>query len=263
MSRKSHIRWGESDAEKLAKEVKRFNAKVYRTRKKHPELADILPNTIKKADKKAIVEELKSLPRAEFTKKLNSLARFSERGAEKEIVSKTGNRVTRYEKKEVDIKVRIINARRTMERKINEVEKPSQTTRTMGDMKHNELKPKSYDFDKIKKGKEWELFKATIDKQSRADYSINKMEKYKANYLQCINDNLGEAGRELYNFISVIPAEVLYRKYWEEDAVLRIQFTSDPLPADDIAEESLSHWRENLGLEEGENYNDLDDAFNG
>ena len=271
MPRKSRIRWGESEPEKLTKEAKKFNAKIYRTKKKHPELADIQPETIKSKDIKAKIAELKELPRAEYNKYVHSLERFQRKGSElplKYTKDKSGTItplpttgglvVTAYKKKETDIKVRTVNANRTRERKINESEKPSETTRTMGDQKHNELKPKKYDFDKIKKGKEWELFEKTIEKQSRADYTQKKMDDYKKNYLQAINDNLGEAGRELYNFIHTVPAEVLYKKYWEEDEVLRIQFTSDPLPADQIADASLSHWREDLGLEEGENYCDLE-----
>jgi len=117
MAGKSNIKWRASDAEKLTKEIERFNAKIYRTRKAHPELTDILPVTIKKADKQKMIEEFKASPRSEFNKAINSLKRFNKKGAEKPITSKTGNTVTAWEKKEVGLKVAQYNRQQAKERK--------------------------------------------------------------------------------------------------------------------------------------------------
>jgi hypothetical protein len=211
-------------------------------------MADILPEKIKKADFMQKVET-----RQDYNRELQSFERFSQRGAEKPVVSKTGNTVTKWEKNEVSLKVANVNRARAKEREHYNLDRPNMQ---MGTRKQNELKPKEFDFDKIRKGKEWELYKKTLEKQVKANHKNQVMEDYKKNYLANITNNLGEAGDELYDFISRVPADVLYEVYWEDDETLKIQFTSDPLPSQDIADETLNNWRKRLGLEEGEDYDD-------
>jgi hypothetical protein len=165
MARKPTINWRKSDTEKLNKEVERFNAKIYRTRRAHPELENILPETIKKADKQKMIEELKSQPRSELKKEINSMKRFLKRGAEQVVTSDTGFKTTKWEKNEISMKVAQINRERTIERKA--VENMEATSRgekvglkrgEMGSERLNELKPKKFDFNKIRSPKEWEKF---------------------------------------------------------------------------------------------------------
>jgi hypothetical protein len=59
MQRKPNITWRNSDTKKLEHQIKNFNAKVYYQRKKHPDVADILPQPIHKSDKLAMMEDLK------------------------------------------------------------------------------------------------------------------------------------------------------------------------------------------------------------
>jgi hypothetical protein len=223
MSRKSKISWRESDAEKLTKEVERFNAKIYRARYNHPELKDILPDTIKKEDKARMIEEAQTKPRSEFNKMINSLDRFTRRGAEQEIVSATGNRVTKWEKNEVSLKVAQINRERTRERKA--VENMEATSRgkslgmkrgEMGSERLNELKPKKFDFDKIRGGKEWEKFKASVEKMASPEARDAKMEAYKANYLKGLRDTFGEHASDIIDIIENLPADVVVKTYYRE-----------------------------------------------
>jgi hypothetical protein len=232
MSRKPNIRWGESDLERLNKEVKRFNAKVYRTKKAHPELENILPKTIKKDDKAKLIEDLKLKPRAEFKKEVNSLARFSKRGAEKIITSKTGNTVTNWEKKEVGLKVAQINRERTRERKA--VENMDATSRgekigmkrgQMGSERLNELKPKKFDFNKIKGGKEWEKFKASVDKQVSPVASSQRMEDYKNNYIKAMVTAYGDYANDIIEIIKELPADVIVNTYYaEQEATITFHY---------------------------------------
>jgi hypothetical protein len=127
MPRKPNIKWRESDTQKLEQKIEKFNEKVYRARSRHPELKDILPETVKKGDEKQLIEQFKSMPRSELNKYLNSLERFTRKGAEKPIVSATGNKVTAWEKNEVSLKVAQINRERAVERK--KVEAMEATTR--------------------------------------------------------------------------------------------------------------------------------------
>jgi hypothetical protein len=238
MSRKRPINWRESDAEKLAREVERFNAKIYRAKSRHPEIADILPNTIKKEDKAKLIEELKIKPRSEFNKTINSLDRFTRRGAEQEIVSKTGNRVTRWEKNEVAMKVAQINRERTIERK--KVEAMEATSRgekiglkrgEMGSERLNELQPKKFDFDKIKGGKEWERFKASVNKQASPEARDTRKELFKENYLKALDSVYGDYASDIKSLIEALPADVVVDTYYREQEA-SIDFHYDKIEMD-------------------------------
>jgi hypothetical protein len=222
MSRTTNINWRKSDAEKLTKTVERFNAKIYRTRKNHPELADILPDTIKKTDKMEMINQLKAQPRSEFKKVINSLKRFTKRGAENKIVSATGNRVTRWEKNEVALQVGQINRERTIKRK--KVEALEATSRgenlgmkrgEMGSERLNALKPKKFDFDKIRGGKEWELFKESVKRQATPSNQDLTMERYKENYLKGL-ENFGGYANDIIELIKELPAEYVDEVYYRE-----------------------------------------------
>ena len=113
----------------------------------------------------------------------------------------TGNKVTEWEKREVGLKVGQINRQRTLERnKVNEFEATSQGKPVglkrgeMGSERMNALKPKKYNFDKIKGGKEWEKFKDTVERQASFDYHQAQLEEYKANYIKGLERVFGEYG---------------------------------------------------------------------
>ena len=65
---------------------------------------------------------------------------------------------------------------------------------------------------------------------------------YKKIYLEQIKGLLGEDGKALYDFINQLDPMVIYNK-WTEDAELMIQFISDPLPTDLIANNALASWK--------------------
>jgi hypothetical protein len=232
MSRKPSIKWRKSDVEKLTKEIERFNAKIYRTRKAHPELTDILPPTIKKEDKLRLMDELTT--RQEFNRKINSLDRFLQKGSEKAIVSKTGNRITNWEKKEVALKVAQINRERTIERKrIENMEATSRGEKLglkrgeMGSERLNELKPKKFDFDKIRGGKEWEHYKRTVEKQSSPTAKDERMENYKENYIKGLREAFGDYANNVIDIIEGLPSDIVTQTYYSEQEAT-IDFFYEP-----------------------------------
>lgn len=223
MSRKPNIKWRASDAEKLTKEIERFNAKIYRTKRAHPELENILPEPIRKEDKHNLIAVLKNKPRSEFNKEINSLDRFLRKGAEKPITSKTGNTVTKWEKNEIGLKVAQINRERTKERKaVESMDATSQGQSLgmkrgqMGSERLNELKPKKFDFNKIKGGKEWEKYKASVLKQSSPTARNQRMEEYKANYIKGLQESFGEYANDIIDIINDLPAETVVNTYYTE-----------------------------------------------
>lgn len=112
MSRKYKIRWQESDAERLNKAVKNFNAKIKRIAKKYPEIEKALPETVKVGDLKQIINT-----RADLNREINSLTRFTKKrgfNIDKDIVSygDYNIKMTRWQKSEINRRVAVINRRR-------------------------------------------------------------------------------------------------------------------------------------------------------
>lgn len=234
MSRKPNIKWRKSDAERLNKEIERFNKKIYNTRQRNPELVSILPDTIKKADKLKMIEELKNAPRNEFNKKINSLNRFIKRDALTPITSDTGNTVSKWERQEVAYKVAQINRDRTRERKA--VENMDATSRgeslglkrgEMGSERLNSLKAKKFNFDKIRSGKEWEKFKASIDKLSSPTAKAERMQEYKDNYIKGLENAFGEYADDIIGMIKELDADIVVKTFYSEQEAT-IDFFYEP-----------------------------------
>lgn len=158
------IRWRESDSAELQRVINNFNAKLYRLQNKDPSLTDYLPARVKKSE---IMESINT--RADFNRIVNSLQRFSKRGAETPIKSKRGAKFTQWERNEQMIGHRIKEAAKTRQRKAIEAQevksrgKGTGSKRSeMGSIKSNELKPKSVTPENMSQ-KEWDYFKKSVD----------------------------------------------------------------------------------------------------
>ena len=235
MPRTSNIKWRKSDKQTISKTVQQFNAKITRTLKKHPEWADFMPERL---TVKGLTEKIQT--RKDYNREVRSVQRFLRKGAEAPYQSKSGIKTTHWEKKEIGYKVAQVNRQRTIEAKRANV---STEKGTMGSIEANNLKPKKYNIDKIKPS-DWNKFVNTLEKQVMSNYNYDKRVRYKENYLKAIIRNLGTEGKakELYDYVSQLDPEFMYNVYYD-DPVLQIQFTSDPLPADMIAESALEHWQ--------------------
>lgn len=238
MQKRYNIKWRDTDEKALAKAVRKFNAKRTRLIKQVPELEEFLPP---KQSTKDIKNAVKT--RRDYNNALNSLERFMRKGTEKPIVTKEGVKTTAYEKKEIEIKVRAINQRRAAELK---KAAPSTEKGTMGTVRNNNLKPKKYDIDKIKKS-DWKKFVESVEKQSKDSYNVDKYERYKKNFIKGLENVFGEKGRELIDIVEQINAEKLVQMYYD-DPILQIDFIYDPLEMQikiDAIAEHLTGYTEN------------------
>lgn len=231
MQKRYNIKWRKNDEKELAKAARKFNAKRTRLIKKNPKMEEYLPTKI---STKKMRDEIKT--RRDFKNVLNSVERFMRKGAEKPIITKEGVKTTAYEKKEIEIKVRAINARRTAERKRANV---STEKGTMGTIRENNLQPKQADINKIKKS-DWEKFKESVEKQSRDSYFQDKYERYKENLLKGLENAFGEKGKIIQEIAKQIPAEQLTQMYYD-DPILQIDFIYDPLEMDIKIEAMTEH----------------------
>ena len=211
------------DRKTLTRTVKNFNAKITRLEKRHPELKEFLPEKISVKDLKNNIET-----RQDFNRELKSLKRFSKKGAEKPVLSKSGITTTAWEKKEVGYKVALLNRKRKAER-----EKANVSTEkgTMGTIENAGLKPKKYNINTIEPSS-WERFKKNVEKQIKSSYFDEKKELYKQNYIKGFINVFG--GGFIVGFDSVLqklkdmPADELVDLYYN-DPVMELDFIYDPL----------------------------------
>ena len=239
MQKRYNIKWRESDEKALAKAVRKFNAKRTRLIKQVPELEEFLPSKI---STKEIREHVKT--RRDLKNELNSIERFMRKGAEKPIITKEGIKTTVYEKKEISLKVMAINQRRAAELK---KAAPSTEKGTMGTIRENNLKPKQYDIDKIKKS-DWKKFVESVEKQSKDSYASDRYDRYKENFIKGLENAFGEKGSELIEIAMQIDGETLTQMYYD-DPILQIDFIYDPLEMQvkiDAMEEHLTAYLESM-----------------
>lgn len=240
MPRVSPIKWNDNQRALLSKQVKRFNAKLTREAKRSPEKAQFLPPKLSVKELKQQIKTSKDLRL--FSSKVD---RAFKPKAFDLIMSKNGVITTQYQVQELKLDVRRINQARK-----REAEKANVSTEkgTMGTIEANNLRPKRFDFDNIKP-KDWDKFVESVEKQAMVDsYNLEKILKYKEDYLRSVQDLLGSYGRDLYEFVSKLPADFIYGKFYD-DTLLQISFISDPIPAREIAESALEAWKRTVSQE--------------
>lgn len=219
MPRQYNIKWRNKDKTRLSNTVRQFNAKITRTLKKNPELAPYLPERL-------TVQGLrdKIQTRQDFNREIKAARRFLKPGAETPVTSATGIRTTRWEKREIGIKVGVINRRRNRElKKMN----PTTEKGTMGTIRENNLRPKKYDIDKIK-ASDWDMFVYGVEKQIMSGYTAQKNELYKQNFIKAVKTAFGSKGTEIVEMAQSIPADILVELYYN-DPVLQVEFIYNPL----------------------------------
>lgn len=235
MPKKYNIRWRDKDVKELNRVVRNFNRKVERLRKKNPNEAEFLPEKISVKSLRGTIGT-----RQDFNRELNSLKRFSKRGSEKLITTETGLTLTEYEIKEAKIKTRIVNQKRSLERKRLKID----TKRgTMGQASSQNLKPKTFSTNKT--AKEWEKFVESLEKEISSNFKDEQLENYKRNYLMGLIENLGGKGEELAKLLENVDAKKLF-ELSVSNPLLSIDFIYDPLELETIVDAKIETWKQEL-----------------
>lgn len=238
------MRWSKKDRKKLSNLARKFNSKLTRLNNQKPGGEEYLPERI---NVKELTEQIYS--RQDFKRIINKHERFMKKGAEEIILSSKGIKTTKWEKHEVALAVAQINRNRTKERKKANV---NTYKGTMGSIESNNLRPKKFNFENIKKS-DWEKYMQNVEKQIISNYSEEKKERYKQNYLTCIESNLGDSDQAegLYKFINSLDADFMYSKYYD-DSLLQIQYISDPIPSAEIIDTLVEKWSRAIGRDREE-----------
>lgn len=236
MSKSTTISWRNSQKTKLSVAVRTYNAQITRALKRNPELKDFLPPKVSVKEVKATIATRQDLTRA-----TRSLMRANKTNLIP-VSSETGIKSTKYEIREIKLQINRIN--RIRQKELNEMNASPNRGNTSLVAKNN-LKPKTFEFDKIK-NKDWEKFVKSVQKQASGAYQAVRADNYKQNYLEAIRNFLGADGNELYALIESMPAEHVFKHGLGEDPIMHISFTSDPLPTEEIATIAYDHWLSTL-----------------
>lgn len=207
-------------------------------------MESFLPQTISRKDVYETIET-----RADFNRVINSLQRFSRRGAEDPYVSKRGAKMTKWEKREFSIKQNAVNRRRERERKkLEEKEvkvggKGQGTTRAqMGTIKQNELKPSKKNPQNMSQ-KEWELARDNIDRALNRTAVAGKMETMRENYIKGLREaGILDADPQIEQYIRGISAQDFYDNV-ELDETATFQFYKDPQAFDVLVNYIGKTWK--------------------
>lgn len=195
MSKQYKIKWSEQDVEELNRVVKNYNSKITRLVKKNPENENILPEKVSASQLKELIQTRQDLKR-----ELNSLKRFSKRGAEMIVDvpdTEYNVKITKWQMTEMNRRVGIINRRRkTRLKEIQETELYSggkslgytQGQLGMQPAELNALQPMNAFISTMSQrdiNKRWK----SIQKQSHDEYFNLKDEQCRQNFLNSIRDN--------------------------------------------------------------------------
>ena len=218
----SNIRWREQDVDLLRREIRNYNRKIDRLMKTGaPEVKAALPP---KMSLKTARSQIRT--RSEFNATIKSIKRLTARGSEQIIKTRGGVTAPKFEIKEIEARVRTINARRKQQlSRLGTIEQGN--IPMMGRVRDAHLQPKK-PVGKIRP-EDWKEYKRSVMKQSDNSYRQRLAEQYKANYLKGLE--------ELFSAEEITNIRKKIDKYTDEefiemslsDDVLYVQFYSDPL----------------------------------
>lgn len=226
MAESNKIRWRSIDQKAVTNIARRFNAKITRVMKAHPDWTEILPERI---NVKELSEKLRSGTRREFNREMAKLERFLRKGAEMPYTTKSGVATTVWQKKEIDNTFRAINAKRRAERKKLD---PSIFKGNLHSIQENNLLQRKNTVQEISP-KYWKEFVRNLDYQLEQEYK-DKSNIYKMNLLKAISNILGEKS-ELYNLVSQVAPERI-KRFADTSSLISISFLYEPLETEDIEE---------------------------
>lgn len=220
-----NIKWRDKDISKLKRVVKNFNAKRVRIIKKNPTASAYLPTKVSYKELKNQIET-----REDFNREIKSLLRFSKKGAESIVSNDNGLLITKWERREIGLKVRRINNSR---KKIRDRLNPSVKTGTMGLVQEVGLRPKK-DVFKDANRKKWEAFKETVHFQARSNYWADRYEQYLKNYIKSAENHLGVYADLIATLAKMAGGQFLFDIYPNEPS-LQIDYTYNLEQADFLA----------------------------
>lgn len=198
--KKPTMRWTQDDKRLLDNMMK----KVFRKAKKFELEAGQFPHEYK--------SQIKT--RKEYNQAIKRMARFLKPGAEEKVqIENSGKSVTKFQLKEISIKLQKINRERKKELKeLN----PSTERGTMGTVREQSLKPKLMPNIKTVSASNWEKFVESVEKQADKEYLETKRQRFYDNYKKSLRTIYGEDAKELEDLLDKLDVDELVMLYYQD-----------------------------------------------
>lgn len=232
MSKQYKIEWNENQLQELKRTVKNFNAKVRRLEKQYDGTNVILPE-------KVSVKELRELigTNRDLKRELNSLQRFSKRGAETietAPISEENLQITKWQRIEMNRRQGIINRKRDIRREqIKEIPMSfggQPLGYNVGDVGMGKAEEISLSHTNAftEKMDKYELKKKfrSLRKHSQSDYFTKSDERLLNNYKEALKETYGEeAVKDILEAIDKMSFNEFYKTFRAEPGAF--EFASD------------------------------------
>lgn len=220
------IRWTKDDRQALKKAVMNFNNKIKRLEKEGkenlPEVIDY-KKFIKRDTEKPYSESEVILSRRQLNNVLNSLKRFTKRGAENLVTLDSGETITKWQKNE--IRILKIKASRNINRDIARESLKRQFG--MGNKKIQELQATKLSLKGIEKASGFDFRRRfeSLKRQSRSDIALFRASIWKENFLKALEGLEGYDNKELLvNKINKISNPIKLYEYISQSEILNDLF---------------------------------------
>lgn len=248
MAQQPQIRWKDSDVKTLRNAVKAHNKEIDRVNKLKPserytenEIKRLQSLQPEKIDFKTLKRNIKSRKGVEgYDSVLSDIMSYLRYGGTRVVTGGKGLTVLKSEAEIVKKQTKVFNAKQRA--KVKELGiSPQKGTSTVEEQQF--LKPKKFNLNKTQK--EWDLFKRNLEKRLNDEQSAEKSFVYFLDYKSAVSNFLGKMGEEKIN--KYLDSKVTdFVKFFEKslgDPILNIQFTSDPLPIEELVTKALGKWK--------------------
>jgi hypothetical protein len=112
----------------------------------------------------------------------------------------------------------------------------------MGSERMNELKPKKFNFNKMRNVTEWNKYKKSLFKQTNYNAKNERLENYKENYIKGLENAFGEYAKVIIELIRELPAEKVVNSYYKEQEAT-IEFFYEPQAMQDKLDILYDIWQ--------------------
>lgn len=237
------IRWKKGDYISLGRAVSQFNKKI---------------NELNKEEKKLYLPELENYQelkeeittRKELNRVINSLRRFQKEGAEDLYITESGERLSKWERRELGIQSRIAQTR--LRRELKELNEPLEngySRAQMGSTRVKEIEAQIKNLKQIenKQGYAFNKLKSRLKNVGTSDFNMKRSIVYRENYIKEM-----EKYKDLDNYDKLLKFFEKYKnplKFYE--AVSQNELTKDLTYQSDeyFTQQAFNSFLEDLGID--------------
>lgn len=182
------IKWRQGDFISLGKAVANFNKKIREIKNEENKL--YLPDEMEYSQLKSNI-----VTRAELNRTINSLKRFQKEGAEDLYITESGEKLTKWERKELQKQIRI--ASNELKRSKEILEQPfssGYSKAQMGSVEYRKILANLRSLQTLEKksGRDFILMKERIKKFGSYDYTMIKATIYMKNFMKALKESGAE-----------------------------------------------------------------------